>query len=169
MRLLAEIIIIMPVVASSTSTGYSKRCERSRFMKLTDKATATAEPNSAMIFITRAKVSTTKAPPKAVSRPSPPQITSAAARPSEISAPIVTLSVGSSLRKTPYMSSARLRTASAISGRTATASACWRSHMVNGPYCSEAVASDCAAAAASFKGLMRFSTETPKISRIGAG
>ena len=105
-------------------TGYSKRSERSRFMNCTDSTMATAEPKSASTFITRAKVSTTKAPPKAVCRPSPPQITRAATSASDTMAPSVMASAESLLRKTPAMSSAMASTARTISGRAATASAC---------------------------------------------
>ena len=64
--MLAEIISSMPMVASRMRIGYSKRCEPSRFMKLTDSTSAAAEPNSASTFMTLAKVSTISAPWKAV-------------------------------------------------------------------------------------------------------
>ena len=123
MRLLAEIIIIMPTVASRMRIGYSKRDIFSRFMKLTDSTMVTAEPNSASTFITRANVSTTKAPAKASSLPGPPQITRSAASASDSTAPKVTAFAVSPLRKTPAIRSARLSTARTISGRAAAASA----------------------------------------------
>ena len=52
----------MPTVASRISTGYSNRSSLSVFMTLVDMMMATAEANSAMTFMTRAKVSTTKLP-----------------------------------------------------------------------------------------------------------
>ena len=90
MRSFAEIIIIMPVLASMTRMGYSKRAIFTRFMKCVDNIMAMAEPKSAMTFITRANVSTTKAPPKAVTFPSLLKITRAATRASETMAPMVT-------------------------------------------------------------------------------
>ena len=77
---MAEIIIIMPTLASMTRMGYSKRAILTRFMKWLDRTMATAEPKSAMTFITRAKVSTTKAPPNAVTLPSLVKMTSEATK-----------------------------------------------------------------------------------------
>ena len=71
MRSAAEIITIMPSVASTISTGYSKRSNFSARMKPTDMAMATPEPISATIFRSRANGSSAKAPLKAAPSPVP--------------------------------------------------------------------------------------------------
>ena len=86
---------------------------------------AMAEPPMASTFIRRAKSSTTKAPPKAVTLPEPvPQITTAIDTMRAITAPEATVPKASRRLNTPSSSSTMASTASRISGAAATASAC---------------------------------------------
>ena len=66
MRSLAEIIIIMPAVASSTSTGYSNFIDLASEKSSNDSISATAEPPSTSSFMKRANPSTTNAPSNSV-------------------------------------------------------------------------------------------------------
>src|SRR5262245_42558985 len=114
----------MPIVAIRISTGYSNRSSFSAFMVANDMMSASAEANSTMTFMTRAKVSTLRRPLKAVAGSGPPRMTSPAAAASAITARTAMRSkLSRRSRMTPSISSTSADTTSAISGRAAWASA----------------------------------------------
>ena len=61
MRLCAEISMHMPSVASSTSTGNSKKSMRARAMNSRERTSVSSEPPMASAFMNRAKLSSTNA------------------------------------------------------------------------------------------------------------
>ena len=79
---------------------------------------AKAEPASASTFMNRAKSSSTKLPPKLVSRPCGSNATIIATSTSSAMATQFTIEAARSPRKTPNISSAIAPTASTISGST---------------------------------------------------
>ena len=131
MRSLAEIIIIMPTEASSTRMGYSNFAMLMRVRKRRDSTMATAEPVRASTFINRAKSSTTKLPPNALTLPTPvPHHTIAAIRTSAAIARLETRANASLREKEPSINNAAAIMASKISGSAATASACCRKEVM---------------------------------------
>src|SRR5918998_3001127 len=115
MRSFAEIITMIPSVASRTSTGNSKRSRRSRVLKSRASSSPSAADSSASTFMKPEKASATYMPPSAV--PSPcPRTSTAVSR----SAPITAMDTGKKVSRrgiTPTRRITRPETASTSSGR----------------------------------------------------
>ena len=113
--LLAEIISIMPSVASRISTGNSNLSNFSALAKPTDITRVTTDPPTARSLKNRANGSDTKAPPKAVpSVPKKPIQPSAKTRMATASP--LTVLVALSLEKTPIIRRTSAPTATISSG-----------------------------------------------------
>ena len=121
----AEIISIMPKVASSTSTGYSFESILLRRRNLPLIAKVTPAPKSAATFISRANVSVIKAPLNAVTEPLPDfQITNAATTARLAIAPPRMVVGEADLINTPSINKTIASIAKVISGRAAAAPSC---------------------------------------------
>ncbi len=116
MRSFAEIITIMPVVASRMSTGNSKRAIPSRSLYAIARMIETAEPISTSTFMKRPKPSTTKRPLNPTRRSPPPEMARQITTMSTRTASHETKRAECSPRKTPIRSSAIAAHTVTISG-----------------------------------------------------
>src|SRR5438067_8829006 len=120
----------MPTVESRISTGYSKRRWRSVPTSPISKMIANADPAIASNFMKRAKLSSTKLPPKLSSRPCGSTVMTMATSTSSPMLAQFTSIASRSPRKTPNMSKAMAPIESTISGRTGSnAGTVWTSFM----------------------------------------